>query len=208
MINRHAVRDWSLAFAATAATTALYIAFLDRPAAEYFYRNLPPSAPIWINRILAPLALAVPLALLSLVAGWLWARSGRSLAPATRTPLLCCRAAVWAALAIVVLKYALGRGSPYPAFLRDGLYGFRLFDGSPLWHSFPSGTAAVSAAILAVLWKLVPRSRTASVTIVALLWISVIVANDHWLGDVTAGAYLGALIGRLNVREPELRESK
>ncbi len=206
MSNRVELRKWLFAFATTAIVTALCIQLVDRPAAHYFHNHLPLAAWMWVDRSLAPLKFAVPIALLFLLGCWMWTRSGGSLPPWIRMLLRCCWAAVWAALATIVLKYALGRGSPYPAFLRDGLYGFRFLRGGPHWHSFPSGTAAVSTAILSVFWVLLPRWRAAGVALVALLCAAVVVANYHWVGDVIAGAFLGAFIGWMIVRSSTPRD--
>jgi membrane-associated phospholipid phosphatase len=204
MSNGIEFRNWLLAFAATAITVALCIACFDRPAAGYFHDHLPLSAWVWIDRCLAPLKLAIPTALVSLIGCWMWTRSGRTLPRWTRMLLLCCWAAVWATLATIVLKYALGRGSPDPLFLREGLYGFRPLKGGSNWHSFPSGTAAISTAILSVLWIFLPRWRAIVLAIGALLCAAVVVTNYHWVGDVIAGVFLGALIGRITVRDPRL----
>lgn len=201
MSNRIELRNWLIAFAATVIATALCIVFVDRPVAEFFQQHLCQTAAwMWIDRSLAPLKFTVPVALVSLLGCWIWTRSGYPLRRWTREPLLCCWAAVWAALAVIVLKYILGRGSPNPVFLHDHLYEFRFLYGGPHWHSFPSGTAAISTAILSVLWMLLPRWRAIGVTVAALLCVAVVVTNYHWVGDVVAGTTLGAFIGWVTVR--------
>lgn len=208
MSNRVELRNWLLAFAAKAVTVVLCVAYVDRPVAHFFHQHLRRSASwIWIDCILAPLNLVVPLALLSLAGCGIWAKSGHSPRSWTRTPVLCSWATVWAALATESFKHILGRGSPDPLFVQDHLYGFRFLDGGSHWHSFPSGTAAISTAILVVLWILQPRWRTVGAAIVALLCITVVVTNYHWVGDVIAGVFLGTLIGRMTVRPAGKDES-
>ncbi len=194
-------RNWILAFAATAIMVAVCIAYVDRPAAEFFDEYLRhATAWSWIDRALAHLDLIVAIALLFVFVCGIWARSGRLLPLWTRTPLLCSWAAMWATVASFVFKRLFGRVRPDPEFVQNHLYGFRLLHGGPHWHSFPSGTAAISAAIMSVLWILLPRWRALGVLIAALPCIAVVITNYHWVGDVIAGTFLGAFIGWMTVR--------
>jgi membrane-associated phospholipid phosphatase len=103
-------------------------------------------------------------------------------------------------MASFVFKRLFGRAWPDPEFVQNHIYGFHLLHGGPHWHSFPSGTAAISAAIMSVLWILQPRWRALGALTVALLCAAVVVTNHHWVGDVVAGTFLGAFIGRMTVR--------
>jgi hypothetical protein len=128
MIDKVTFRNWLLAFAATTISVATCIAYVDRPVAEFFDQRLRHTTTwIWIGRALAPLDLVVALALLFLIVCEIWTRSGRSLPLWTRTPLLCCWAALWATVASVALKRFFGRTSPDPAFVQNHLYAFRFF---------------------------------------------------------------------------------
>jgi membrane-associated phospholipid phosphatase len=211
MSGKAALRNWFLAFAATAIMVAVCIAYVDRPAAEFFDEYLRhTTAWAWLGRALAPLNLTVAIALLCAFGCGIWTRSGRLLPLWTRTPLLCCWAAVWATVASFVFKRLFGRSWPDPEFVQNHIYGFRLLHGGPHWHSFPSGTAAISVAIVSVLWILQPRWRALGVLIVALLCIAVVITNYHWVGDVIAGMFLGTFIGWMTVRvamPDERRES-
>ncbi len=201
MRNRTELRNWFLAFAATAIMVVVCIAYVDRPAAEFFDAHLRHTAAwTWIDRALAPLDLTVAIALLFVFGCGIWARSGRLLPLWTRTPLLCSWAALWATVAILIFKRLFGRAWPYPEFVQNHIYGFHFLHGGPHWHSFPSGTAAISTAIVSVLWILQPRWRTLGALTVALLCGAVVVTNFHWVGDVIAGTFLGTFIGWMTVR--------
>ena len=196
MNARRAFRSWLIAGAATVIATLLCIAYLDRPLAELFELHLR-HTPVWNGLYVAllPLGLVPLAAVIYLFACGAWILSGRLLPRSTIAPLLCSWATVWAIAATVILKRTFGRGWPDPEYVRDHLYGFHLLHGGAHWESFPSGTAAISCAIVSVLWILMPRRRTVCVLIVALLCAAVVVANFHWLSDVLAGAFLGSTVG-------------
>lgn len=201
MSGKALLRNWCLAFAATAIMVGVCIAYVDRPAAEFFDMHLRhTTAWVWIVRALARLDLTVAIALLFLFACVIWSRSGRLLPLWTRTPWLCSWAAVNATVASFVFKPIFGRARPDPEFVQNHLYGFRLLHSAPHWHSFPSGTAMISVAIVSVLWILQPRWRAPGILIATLLCVAVVITNYHWVGDVVAGTFLGAFIGWMTVR--------
>jgi membrane-associated phospholipid phosphatase len=107
---------------------------------------------------------------------------------------------MWATAADIIFKHILGRAWPDPAYIQNHIYGFRLLHGGTQWESFPSGTAAISAAIASVLWLEMPRWRAMSAVIVVLLCVAVVITNYHWVGDVIAGAFLGTSIGWMTVQ--------
>ena len=201
MSNKAALRNWLLAFAATAIAVVVCIAYLDRAVADFVDGHLRHTTLwVWIESALAPLDLTVAMALLFLLGCGIWTRSGRALTSWTRTPRLCSWAAMWATVASFIFKRIFGRAWPDPAYVQYHLYGFRLLHGAPHWHSFPSGTAAISVAIVSVLWMLMPRWRAPGILIAALLSVAVVVTNGHWVADVIAGIFLGAFIGWMTVR--------
>jgi len=201
MSDNIAFRNWLFAFAATAIAVVVCIAYVDRPVAEFFDGHLRHTATrVWLDRALAPLGLAVVMALLFLFGCGNWVMSGRLLGSWTRSPLLCSWAAIWATAADIIFKRIFGRAWPDPTYIQNHLYGFRLLHGGPHWQSFPSGTAAISAAIVSVLWIVMPRWRAIGVLIVALLCAAVVITNQHWVGDVIAGTFLGASIGWMTVQ--------
>jgi membrane-associated phospholipid phosphatase len=196
-----AFRNWLIAGAAAAIVVVVCIAYVDRSTAEFFEGHLRHTAAwVWIARALAPIDLAMVTALLFLLACGAWTLSGRALAQWTQAPLLCCWAAMWATAAEIIFKRIFGRAWPDPTYVQGHLYGFHLLHGGPNWESFPSGTAAVSCAIAAVVWIVRPRRRLIAVLIAVLLCVAVVVTNYHWVSDVVAGAFLGVSIGWMTVR--------
>jgi membrane-associated phospholipid phosphatase len=201
MSDNAAFRTWLFAFGATTVAILVCTAYVDRPIALFFDAHLRHTAAWgWISLALAPLDLVVIAALLFLLGCGAWVVSGRLLHPWTRTPLLCSWAGMWATAADIIFKHIFGRAWPDPVYVQNRVYEFRLLHGAPYWDSFPSGTAAISAAIASVLWILAPRWRAISALIVVLLCVAVVVTNYHWIGDVIAGAFLGTSIGWMTVQ--------
>jgi membrane-associated phospholipid phosphatase len=201
MTDRAAFRAWLFAFALTTIMVVVCIAFVDRPVAVFFAGHFHhTTAWHWLHRALASLDLAAIMALFFLLGCGTWVLSGGLLPSWTGTPLLCSWGAMWATAADVIFKRIFGRGWPDPTFIQNHFYGFDLLHGAPRWDSFPSGTAAISAAIAAVLWIATPRWRAMSAAIVVLPCIAVVITNSHWVGDVIAGVFLGVSIGWMTVR--------
>jgi membrane-associated phospholipid phosphatase len=201
MSDDTAFRTWLFALVATTVLVMLCIANVDRPVALFVDRHLRHTvAWVCLSRALAPLDLVVVTALLFLLGCGVWVLSGRQLGFWTRTPFLCSWAAMWATAADIVFKHIFGRAGPDPGYIQNRVYEFRLLHGSPYWDSFPSGTAAISAAIASVLWIEMPRWRAISAVIVVLLCIAVVITNYHWVGDVIAGAFLGISVGWMTVQ--------
>jgi membrane-associated phospholipid phosphatase len=201
MSDNIAFRTWVLAFAATTIAVVVCIAYVDRPVALFFDAHFRyTTAWDWLNRALAPLDLVVLLALLFLLGCATWVITGRVLRSWTRTPLLCSWATMWGTAAAIIFKRVFGRAGPDPAFIQNHLYGFHLLHGGSHWQSFPSGTAAIGAAIASVIWIVMPRWRTIGALSVTLLCTAVVITNYHWAGDVIAGTFLGASIGWMTVR--------
>lgn len=201
MGDRNAFRTLLSAFLATVIATIVCVFWIDRPVADLVEQHLR-HTPFWnaVAIALSPISLLVLAALFFLLGCGAWAMSGRPLARWTRAPLLCSWATMWAVAAEIIFKRIFGRGWPDPTYTQEHLYGFHWLHGTPHWDSLPSGTAAISVAILAVLWNQSPRWRAGGTVIVALLNVAVIVNNYHWVSDVVAGAFLGLTIGWMTVR--------
>ncbi len=196
MSNNVAPRNWLVAFATTAIAVVVCVTYVDRPVAEFVDSHIRHTVVwTWIDRALRPLDLVVVAALFFLLGCGAWLLSGRSLPRWTRTPLLCGWAAMWATAAEIIFKHIFGRASADPTYVQNHLYGFHLLHRDPRWKSFPSGTAAISTAIVSVLWIATPRGRALGVLIVLLLGVAVVITNYHWVADVIAGTFLGASIG-------------
>jgi membrane-associated phospholipid phosphatase len=201
MTGEAAFRYWLVALALCAAAVEFCIAFVDRPLALFFdarvrHRELW----FWLDLGLRPFPLAVVVAAFYLSACVVWRISGRPLRAWAETPFLCSCSAISAGAFDRILKRVFGRGWTDPTYIHQHLYGFRLLHGEKYWDAFPSGTAAVSVAILAVLWILKSRGRLPGMALVILLLIAVLMTNYHWFSDVIAGAFLGGFVGWTTVR--------
>lgn len=107
------------------------------------------------------------------------------------------------------LKFAFGRTWPEtfyrhnPSLLSDGVYGFFPFHGVMAYGSFPSGHAAVAAAVAAVIWRLAPGYRWAAVALWGVVAVGLLGAYYHFAGDILAGTWLGlwvsALVDRFDI---------
>ena len=83
--------------------------------------------------------------------------------------------------------------------MRDGVYGFHFFQFGKSFESFPSGHAAVAAAVLSVAGMLFPSLRAACAIGVVLADAGLVALNLHFLSDVVAGSFLGFSAGLFTV---------
>jgi membrane-associated phospholipid phosphatase len=196
MTDKAAFGSWLWALALCVVAVGLCIAYVDRPLAQWLDAHVRHTE-FWtaLNLALYPALLVVVAALFFLLGCGVSLISGHPLPPWTAIPSRCSWSTMWAVASEIILKRIFGRGWADPVFVRDHLYGFHFLHGETHWDAFPSGTATVSFAILAVLWIRKPRWRTAGTAIVVLLSAAVVIGNYHWLSDVIAGAFLGVTIG-------------
>lgn len=108
-------------------------------------------------------------------------------------------ACLWAAASVLisgaltqVIKHLLGRPRP-----RMNLPALQL--AGPTWeadfHSFPSGHAATSFALAAVLAARYPSAAWVFYLLAALVAAGRVLGGSHYLSDVLGGAILGLLVG-------------
>jgi len=189
-------RRWLPTLALCVLAVMVSVSYVDRPVAVYVDTHVRHTG--WwglLGHFLAPLVLVPVAALVFLLGSGCWLLSGRQLGAWTLKPMLCSWSATWALAAEFLLKRVFGRAWPDPAYVEKHIYEFRFLHGGPHWDSFPSGTAAISAAIVATVWLVMPRWRLPSVWLAVLICSAVVITNGHWLSDVIAGAFLGASIG-------------
>src|SRR5262249_45380074 len=109
-------------------------------------------------------------------------------------------------LALVVaesLKFLIGRTPVFPDFLLTGTTGLHPFHQG----NFPSATTAIVAAITTVSWQRRPRGRPLFTAIFLAAPLMLLITNSHWLSDVIAGGWLGAVLGGTALRVSLLRSS-
>jgi len=83
--------------------------------------------------------------------------------------------------------------------VRDGVYGFHFFQFGKSFESFPSGHAAVAAAVLTIAGIMYPSLRVVCAIGVLLADAGLVVLNLHFLGDVVAGSFVGFSAGLFTV---------
>lgn len=181
--------------------TVASILYVDQPLAEFFQVHTQHTG-FWVavDRAFPVFDAVVVVALLFMIACGARVLSGHPLGSWTQTLLLCSWSAMWAVAADIIFKQIFGRWGPDDALVQYTDYGFHPLQSHLHWAAFPSGTAAVSAAIVSVLWTTNPGSRMVGSLVVVLLSAAVVIMNYHWLSDAIAGAFLGVFIGSSTVR--------
>ena len=95
-------------------------------------------------------------------------------------------------ISVDILKFILGRYRPAMLF-RENLYGFAFFKTAFLATSFPSGHAAVAAALALSLHAIWPRFRVLYALAALLVIASRVATSVHYLSDVVAGSYVAVI---------------
>ena len=196
-------RKWLIATLTMVVAVVVSYAWLDRPIALFAHAQTQQFA-LFENLTLIP-ELIAPLVIAAFFLLGLHAVTGK---PMSRPLTAIVLATVSLAVASAVkdqLKFAFGRTWPEtwirdnPSFIRDGVFGFNPFHGGSGFSSFPSGHTTATCAVMSVLWICYPRYRIAYALCVVAVAVGLIGADFHFLSDVIAGAYLGALVGWLIV---------
>jgi hypothetical protein len=208
MTNQGAFRAWLIAFFLCAIVVIFSIAYVDRPVADYVSANFLDSHFFALfGKQLGRLAVFVGLGFAFLGACGLWVVSGRRLPSWTEVPLRCSWSLMWATGATVTLKRAFGRSDVQmwtgstPDEGHVGIHGFHFLRGTPpRFDDFPSGTTAIAAAIIAVVWILAPRLRLLCVLALVFISIGLVITNSHFVADVIAGIFVGWSVGWMTVR--------
>ena len=81
-----------------------------------------------------------------------------------------------------------------PSLIGTGTYGFHPFQRGDDLGSFPSGHAARILSFVFVWFMVMPRIRVIGAIVSVAMLLSLVLMNYHFVGDVIAGAFLGAII--------------
>jgi membrane-associated phospholipid phosphatase len=92
-----------------------------------------------------------------------------------------------------------------PSLIGNGTYGFHPFVHGDDLGSFPSGHASRILGFATVWWLAVARSRAVCAVVCPPMLVSLVAMNYHFVGDVVAGATLGAIVAMYAVRLADLR---
>jgi membrane-associated phospholipid phosphatase len=199
MTNKSFLTRTAIALILGIALVVVCYFFVDRPVAwfvhtqgldQHGFLRWPTLVSDWLKK-------GAPPAILFILLWWLWKPGGR-----LQSVLL----AVSASLIVTTvlkqfLKWGCGRYWPEtwkkenPSLIGSGAYGFHPFHGGVAYESFPSGHAAITCAVVAVLWLCYPRWRWLYAIIGGCVCVALVGMNYHFVGDVVAGATVGSIVG-------------
>lgn len=190
-------------FGLTAALVVVSYLWLDRPI-SYFVHNQFAGIRIFVDLTRIPEIFSAAAGAVFVLTG-LYVLIRRPWTRLTSVLTLCVISIAVSTLIKDQLKILFGRTWPEtwvgnnPSLIHDGVYGFNFFKKSIAYGAFPSGHTTVACAVAAVLWIGFPSYRPLWVVMVLLVAIGLIGANYHFLGDVIAGAFVGASSGWMTV---------
>jgi membrane-associated phospholipid phosphatase len=205
------MRAWKAWFASLVLISAavwVSILWVDKPLALWVHETLGDA--LRERRLAAHLAdarvLSVPLLSTCLfVTCGLVALAKRHFSKVEAILALCSLSVVATVVVKDELKVIFGRTWPdswQPGILslvRDGVYGFHFFHSGKSFESFPSGHAAVAAAILSVIWLLSPRLRLPCAIGITVVDCGLVALDLHFFSDVIAGSFTGFSVGLFTV---------
>ena len=156
-------RKWFVSLVLTAAFVWICFRWFDKPIALWIYdifggRRAPTEL---ADRILSFPRMS---AIVFVVCG-LAAIMGRAFSKLEAAVAMCAVSTLATIIIKDQLKFVFGRtwpdawGPGIVSFVRDNVYGFHFFQSGTSFESFPSGHAAVAAAVLSVAWILFPNLR-------------------------------------------------
>jgi membrane-associated phospholipid phosphatase len=191
---------WFFGLALTALLACVSVAWIDRPIAMLVHDAFGPWH--FPPEVASSPGLSIPLlsAVVFVILG-LSAILERHFSKLEWTIVLC-NISVLAAEAIKnQLKYAFGRtwpdswGPQIMSLIRDNVYGFHFFHSGQSYESFPSGHAAIVAALMTVLWASFPKARVAYAICIGAADVGLVLLNLHFVSDVIAGTFVGVSAG-------------
>jgi membrane-associated phospholipid phosphatase len=194
---------WLIALLLTAAFCAVSYAWFDRPIAFFMHREL--GQPVLLSQLPRISEWLVVAASGVFVLLGLRGLTGRPLSRLEAVILLCGLSIIASAAIKSELKFVFGRTWPETwtnnnaSLIRDGVYGFNFFHRGRAYESFPSGHTAAVCSAMSVLWLCYPRWRALYAIVVAAVVIGLIGSDFHFLGDIVAGAFVGASTGWIAV---------
>ena len=201
---RRTLKVWIVGLVAVALFSLISVFWFDKPTAllvHDIFGSRQISADLADSRILS-----VPLVTTSIfvVLGVL-AIMGRQFSIFEQTILLCDISVLTTDAIKNQLKFVFGRtwpdswGPQILSLVHDNVYGFHFFQSGGSFESFPSGHAAVIAAVMSVLWIVFPKLRLLCAICIGAADIGLVLLNLHFISDVVAGTFVGASTGLFTV---------
>jgi membrane-associated phospholipid phosphatase len=184
---------WLLAIVATVAFVLISVRWLDKPIAIFFSQVMGRERLEFADRIFSiPSIAAVSFVLLGL-----HAIRRRQFSKVEAVIAMCTIGTLITTVVKDQLKFVFGRTRP--DFLRYDVYEFNFFKSERFLDSFPSGHAAVAAAIFSIVWILFPRMRGGCAMAIVGANLGLVVLDVHFLSDVIAGTMVGVSVGLFTV---------
>jgi membrane-associated phospholipid phosphatase len=199
-----AFRFWLGGLAITIVVVLISITWIDRPVALMIHATVrPPRLPAEAG---GSSIFSIPLVATFVFAIFgLSASLGRKFSKPEWAIILCDISVLAAESIKNQLKFAFGRAWPDSwgpeavSLIRDNIYGFHFFHPGESYQSFPSGHAAVVAAVMSVLWILFPRVRVVCAVCILAADTGLVLLNLHFVSDVVAGTFVGISAGMFTV---------
>jgi membrane-associated phospholipid phosphatase len=94
-----------------------------------------------------------------------------------------------------------------PSLIGTNTYGFHPFQSGDEEGSFPSGHSARILGFATVWWIAMPRTRILLALVCVPMLGALILLNYHFVSDVIAGSFLGAIVAIYAARLADLRAS-
>jgi membrane-associated phospholipid phosphatase len=203
VMNAALRRQILVATAACVASVLFSYAFVDRPLATFVHGYFPnPHVFVIVAHYLSPLMSLATLGVVVLALAYFTAWRLHPNVRAVLRVLLVAAVATCAAMCVKdEFKWMIGRTWPdtifwhNPSWIQNGVYAFSPFHGGLGWEAFPSGHTTIVTAIAAVFMRAFPRRRVLWMLPVVLTSVGLVAFGIHWLSDVIAGVYLGAVCG-------------
>ena len=194
---------WLVGFVVTATVVWVSVQWIDRPIALWIFdvfggRRIPTQTADRIFSI--PLITTIVFVICGIIA-----IMGRRVSKLEAAIAMCAISTLATTVIKDQLKFAFGRtwpdtwGPGIMSFVRDNVYGFHFFQSGKSFESFPSGHAAVAAAVLSVIWILFPNLRVFCTIGLIAVDIGLVALNLHFLSDVVAGSFVGISAGLFTV---------
>lgn len=189
------LRNWLVALALCAVIVGICIHFVDIPTAK-FVHSMPWTQALRVQH--AGIPVMVVLAAIIVLALGGYALAGRPLSRLAQATMLAALSLGWAVcITELLLKPLFGRSTP-DDLIATGLSSFSWFNGT-MDSSFPSGHAVQIASVASVLWMTYARWRPIYALLAGGIMLILVLGNWHFVGDVVAGAFIGASAGLMIV---------
>jgi membrane-associated phospholipid phosphatase len=189
------LKTWLAGLLIVAALVSVSIRWLDKPIAEFFSKTAEQQrTPLeLVERFFSIPSLAAG----SFLICGLIAIAGRRPSRIEATIAISIVTVLVTTVIKDQLKFVFGRTWPY--LLSQNMYGFNFFHAGRLYESFPSGHAAVAAAVLSIVCILFPTQRILCVIAIVAVDVGLVALNLHFLSDTVAGSFVGLSIGLFTV---------